>query len=117
MAERLTDINFSPTGPNSTEGVVELWEFWATFGIDEAEMIGETAAVPACTLMLTSGSHAGWWDDANPVGSSSDDVKVTVYKKPSSTLIAVGNFGAGPATVKLTFNVSNQLLGCVACWH
>ena len=38
MAERLTDINFSPTGPNSTEGVVELWEFWATFGIDEAEL-------------------------------------------------------------------------------
>ena len=58
MAERLTDINFSPSGPNSTEGVVELWEFWATFGIDEAEMIGETAAVPAHTLMLTSGSHA-----------------------------------------------------------
>ena len=40
MAERLTDINFSPSGPNSTEGVVELWEFWATFGIAEAEMIG-----------------------------------------------------------------------------
>ena len=40
MAERLTDINFSSSGPNSTEGVVELWEFWATFGIAEAEMIG-----------------------------------------------------------------------------
>ena len=40
MAEGLTDINFSPSGPNSTEGVVELWEFWATFGIAEAEMIG-----------------------------------------------------------------------------
>ena len=51
------------------------------------------------------------------MGSSSDDVKVTVYKKPSSTLIAVGNFGAEPTTVELTFNVSNQLLGCVACWH
>ena len=52
------------------------------------------------------------------MGSSSDEVKVTVYnKKPSSTLIAVGNFGAEPTTVKLTFNVSNQLLGCVACWH
>ena len=25
MAERLTDINFSPSGPNSTEGEVELW--------------------------------------------------------------------------------------------
>ena len=71
---------------------------------------------PARTLTLTLESLAGWWDDANPVGSSSDEVKVTVYKKPSSTLIAVGNFGAEPATVELTFNVSNQRLGCVACW-
>ena len=49
----------------------------------------------------------GWWDDDCPVTTSEprDDVKATVYKRPSGeVLIAVGNFGANATEVTLVAN-------------
>ena len=85
MAERLTDIHYASTGPNSTEGVAEIWAFWEEWNIADANMIG-------------------WWEDKCPVTTSvpSIDVKVTVYEHPTGKiLLAIGNFGTNATNVTL----------------
>jgi hypothetical protein len=62
-----------------------LWKVWDSFGIKEAKMIG-------------------YWDPALPVKCSSGDVKVTVYQRPGSLLIAYAGWAKNDLNIKLELN-------------
>ena len=51
---------------------------------------------------LATSEMIGWWDPANPVRViGSDDVKATVYRGKTKSVVAVANFGDAEANVKL----------------
>jgi hypothetical protein len=51
----------------------EIWKFWDQYQIMEKQMIG-------------------YWDPENPVNSSNDLVKATLYKGPEECIIAIANW-------------------------
>lgn len=52
-----------------------IWKFWDQYDIKDKEMIG-------------------YWDPRNPVTPDNDSIKVTVYKGPEESILAVGNFSS-----------------------
>ncbi len=77
-----------------TDGVVcdprNVWRVYDTFGIADSRMIG-------------------YWEADCPVKTRHPDVKATVYTKPGTALIALGNFG--DEKVDCTLNIDWSALG------
>ncbi len=59
-----------------------IWDFWSSFKIQEAEMIG-------------------YWVPSCPVRTSCKDVLATVYKKKDSALISLASWSKDPVSVSL----------------
>jgi hypothetical protein len=59
-----------------------IWDFWSSFKIQEAEMIG-------------------YWAPGCPVKTSRKDVLATVYKKKGSALISLASWAKDPVSVTL----------------
>ena len=64
-----------------------LWKAWDDFGIEDSEMIG-------------------YWDSGCPVSTDNGNVKATVYVKDDKVLIAIGNWEASDAEIKLNIDWS-----------
>jgi len=64
---------------------IPVWKVWDDFKIWDAQMIG-------------------FWEDNVPVTTNKQNVKVSVYKKKGSTLIAIGNFSKKTQKIKLSIN-------------
>ena len=62
-----------------------LWKAWDEFGMEESEMIG-------------------YWDSECPVSTDNGNVKATVYVKDDKMLIAVGNWEASDAEIRLNID-------------
>lgn len=74
------------TSENITRNPDKIWRFWDRFGIDKARMIG-------------------YWEGDCPVQVEGDpNVKATAYVRKGQTLLALGNFGAAAAEVRLTLD-------------
>ncbi len=62
-----------------------LWKVWDQFGMQDSRM-------------------QGYWDPDCPVKTDSSQTLATAYVKPGRTLIALGNWGAKEADVRLDLN-------------
>ncbi len=62
---------YSPT--SDIKSPVPIWKLWELFGIKDAEMLG-------------------YWQENNPVKTSDEQIKATVYLKDDKMLVALGNF-------------------------
>lgn len=62
-----------------------MWKLWKDFGIEQSKMIG-------------------YWDENSIVNTKNDSVKATVYLKPDSMLIAIGNFDKDVQIIDLDIN-------------
>ncbi len=79
-------LTFGMTGRQGWGGSPKsVWKLWDDFGVEGSEFIG-------------------WWDPESPVKSSVPEVRVTLWKKNGHTLLALGNFGDKPATVRLSYD-------------
>lgn len=61
------------------------WKLMDTFGIIDSEFIG-------------------WWDPACPVGGDQPQVKISVYRKPGKTMIALASWAGRKTNVKLAID-------------
>ena len=56
---------------------------------------------------LGDGTFYGWWDDANPLTLQGDaEVKASLWKTPTQTVLVIANFANAPRTVTLTADAS-----------
>jgi hypothetical protein len=70
-----------------------MWKLWDTFDIKEAKI-------------------TGYWDTDNPVKPDNKDIKVTVYERPDSLLIAYASWAKNDTRV--TLHVDWNKLGMAA---
>ncbi len=76
-------LTFGMTGRLGWGGSPQsVWKLWDSFGV-------------------AGSNFQGWWDRENPVKASHPNCRVSVWRQPGRTLIAVGNFGDQPATTAL----------------
>ena len=52
---------------------MNIWKFWDYFG-------------------MTGSEYIGYWDEANPVKTSNDNVLASVYVKENALMVAIGNW-------------------------
>lgn len=64
---------------------VPVWKFWQSFGIEESTMIG-------------------YWESNNPIKTSLNSVKATIYRKEDKILIVIGNFDNTGQNVNLSID-------------
>lgn len=62
-----------------------MWKLWDRFGIEEARMIG-------------------YWDPLNPIKTDNQDVKVTVYERNDSLLIAYASWAKDEVSMALNID-------------